>query len=518
MALTILFLTVFAVSLLLFNYKDIFSVLFALMSITLALLALVLILEIYQFSIYRVAWEYLFAVIDARLFLSLNRFLSLSREQIQLMQNSSRFVFQFINLIFLYLFGKYRRHSSKQECKPNLWIYILFLCIMIASFIFYLPKVGYWIFLAQHIIDSQLGTILVSLSFVLLVFFTIFRYVFPLIPFVYLIYFYRKGKLTIFFEQVMGLALVLLIQTMLSFIVNLEYPMAKWTELLRTGFWRNTDLTMIPIYNLDYLPIISLVLVLCMAFLLIRYQTKNLVTPFGARTVSKNLRIMQDNIRDILHSEKNIMFNLKILAESALADFDRQEGKQKLERMLALCDSHMRSLSHGINSIKDFHVRATTRDFNDAIDEALQIYPIPKRIQLIRTYGDKPANCRYNHYHVTQVIVNLLENAVEALENIEEPVIKLNLAISDYRIYFSLEDNGAGIPPKIMKKVQQPYFSTKSKQNNWGIGLSYVARVMKAHLGFLNIENLEKQGGGVKVELLFIHKEDEREILWRKSR
>lgn len=515
MALTILFLAIFAISLLIFNYKDIFSVLFALLSTATALSALVLILDIYQFSVYRVAWEYSFAVIDARLFLSLNRFLSLSREQIQLVQNSSRFISQLINLIFLYLFGKYRRHNNTQEYKPNLRIYISLLGIILASFIFYLPETGYWIFLAQHVIDTQLGKLFIAFSFVLVIFFTIFRYVLPLIPLIYLIYFYRKGKLTIFFEQVMGLALVLLIQTMLNVIITLEYPMAKWKELLLTGFWRDTDSTMIPIYNLDFLPIISLVLVLCMAFVLIRYQTKNLVTPFGGRTVSKNLRVMQDNMRDILHSEKNIMFNLKILAENALTDFDKPEGKQKLERMVVLCNSHMRSLSHGINSIKEFHIRAMTRDFNDAIDEALKIYPIPKQIKLIRGYSEKPANCRYNHYHVTQVIINLLENAVDALQNVEEPVIKLNLEVSDYRIYFSIEDNGIGIPPKIIKKVQQPYFSTKSKQSNWGIGLSYVARVMKAHLGFLNIANQKR---GVKVELLFIHKEDGRKKLWKKSR
>ncbi|MDF2485472.1 MAG: ATP-binding protein, partial [Herbinix sp.] len=82
----------------------------------------------------------------------------------------------------------------------------------------------------------------------------------------------------------------------------------------------------------------------------------------------------------------------------------------------------------------------------------------------------------------------------------EDNRILITVDSSKEWIYLSIEDNGCGIPKKNLKKIFTPYFSTKSKQNNWGMGLSYVFRVITAHYGHVRIKS--RKGEYTNVEIL----------------
>ncbi len=103
---------------------------------------------------------------------------------------------------------------------------------------------------------------------------------------------------------------------------------------------------------------------------------------------------------------------------------------------------------------------------------------------------------------MTHAISNVLNNSLDALEAAKrpDPTIRLNLYASRSWIYFSVWDNGCGIPRKILHKVEQPYVSTKNKRNSWGIGLSYVFTVARAHYGQMHIRS--RQGSYTQVEIL----------------
>ena len=94
-------------------------------------------------------------------------------------------------------------------------------------------------------------------------------------------------------------------------------------------------------------------------------------------------------------------------------------------------------------------------------------------------------------YHMTHVIINLIVNSIDALNkyNTDNAYIEITIDTSNDWIYLSIKDNGYGIPKHIQKKIFNPYFSTKPKQNNWGMGLSYAFRVVSSHYGFLRIKS-----------------------------
>jgi signal transduction histidine kinase len=101
--------------------------------------------------------------------------------------------------------------------------------------------------------------------------------------------------------------------------------------------------------------------------------------------------------------------------------------------------------------------------------------------------------------HITEVLKNLLINAIEAIEI--EGTIYVETELINGNVCLSIVDNGVGIPQKSIEKVLTPFYSTKKGKNNFGLGLSYCYKVMKCHNGSLKINSIVNQG--TKMSLLF---------------
>lgn len=94
---------------------------------------------------------------------------------------------------------------------------------------------------------------------------------------------------------------------------------------------------------------------------------------------------------------------------------------------------------------------------------------------------------------IMQVLINLIKNAFEAVNEQEDPVVKLSAGIHpDGQTYIQVSDNGPGIPPAVLERIFIPFFTTKSSGS--GIGLSISRQIMHMHRGFLvvNSEEAEK--------------------------
>jgi two-component system nitrogen regulation sensor histidine kinase NtrY len=85
---------------------------------------------------------------------------------------------------------------------------------------------------------------------------------------------------------------------------------------------------------------------------------------------------------------------------------------------------------------------------------------------------------------IEQVLINLLKNAIQALEKTENPRIELR-AFTDLngKILIQVSDNGQGILPEVLDKIFVPFFTTKQKGS--GIGLSLSRQILRLHGGTL---------------------------------
>ncbi|MES0370809.1 MAG: ATP-binding protein [Mariprofundaceae bacterium] len=108
-----------------------------------------------------------------------------------------------------------------------------------------------------------------------------------------------------------------------------------------------------------------------------------------------------------------------------------------------------------------------------------------------------------------QVLMNLVNNARDALDGMDDPCISIGLkafhaddAFIKRYTYFkagqyahlTIEDNGCGIPKEHIEHLFEPFFTTKEPGKGTGLGLAMVFGSVKAHKGFIQMESFEGKG------------------------
>ena len=101
---------------------------------------------------------------------------------------------------------------------------------------------------------------------------------------------------------------------------------------------------------------------------------------------------------------------------------------------------------------------------------------------------------------IEQVLINLTQNAIHALEDTDEKVITLHAYIDEAgKIILEVSDTGKGIEEEALSKIFIPFFTTKKKGS--GIGLSLSKQIMRRHKG--NIQVKSSPGEGTTFKLIF---------------
>ncbi len=94
---------------------------------------------------------------------------------------------------------------------------------------------------------------------------------------------------------------------------------------------------------------------------------------------------------------------------------------------------------------------------------------------------------------IEQVLINMIQNAIHALEDEPNPRIVLSGGRDkDDRPYLSVSDNGPGIEQEALEKIFIPFFTTKKRGS--GIGLSLSRQIMRQHQGSISVKTVENEG------------------------
>lgn len=104
---------------------------------------------------------------------------------------------------------------------------------------------------------------------------------------------------------------------------------------------------------------------------------------------------------------------------------------------------------------------------------------------------------------LTQVIMNLMVNAMDALEEVFDraPAITVATRVQDAQVCLSIEDNGCGMDSKTLTRVFEAFFTTKAVGHGTGLGLSLCYSIMQKNGGSIGIEST--LGSGTCARVLF---------------
>jgi len=202
-------------------------------------------------------------------------------------------------------------------------------------------------------------------------------------------------------------------------------------------------------------------------------------------------------LRNPLSAIKNAVFLLKRkLSKKAMPDID-----EKIIKFLDIMDKEIDRCSKIINDLLGFtRVTKPTRfsaDINAVVNEALSRVDISKNIKLSKSLQPDLPMIMIDANQIGQVLINLVENACQAMMN--EGELKICSRVSDSFMEVEVGDSGCGIPKKEVKKIFDPLFTTKPRGT--GIGLAVCYGIIQKHNGVIYVKSQEGIGTTMFIKL-----------------
>ena len=183
------------------------------------------------------------------------------------------------------------------------------------------------------------------------------------------------------------------------------------------------------------------------------------------------------------------------------------EATEKAAGIIRQIKSASFRIEEVINKVMDFSrpsvFRLERADINEAVEKAVDfsMAMLRKRgITLDRSGAGNLPMCRADHRLITQVLLNLISNAAEAMENSErEKVLGISTSLEGDRAVIRVADSGPGVPPHLREKIFDPFFTTR--RDGYGIGLNFSRRVIAGHRGSIRIGESRWGGAEFRIEL-----------------
>jgi PAS domain S-box-containing protein len=134
---------------------------------------------------------------------------------------------------------------------------------------------------------------------------------------------------------------------------------------------------------------------------------------------------------------------------------------------------------------------------------------IRHRARLVKLYGSVPL-VEANDARLSQVFLNLLVNAAQSLPEgrAEHNEIRVGTRVEGERVFVEVSDTGAGIPPEIIGRVFDAFFTTKAVGVGTGLGLAICQRIVTDMSGELTVESEVGKGTTFRVSLPVARKEE----------
>jgi two-component system, NtrC family, nitrogen regulation sensor histidine kinase NtrY len=211
-----------------------------------------------------------------------------------------------------------------------------------------------------------------------------------------------------------------------------------------------------------------------------------------------------DAARKVAHEIKNPLTPIHLGAEMLLKKFknqvqDQDSFEKYINNIIKNSNEIRMIVSEFVNFARlpspDFSKHEIVSIINQLVDERRLIndkilYQVFSNVKLFELVCDGT--------QLNRVLVNLLQNAEHALENISyQKRITVHIMLDGDFIAISVLDNGLGFSPHVLENATKAYFTTKAKGT--GLGLAIVDKIVQDHLGTLNIVNREEGGGCVKL-------------------
>jgi signal transduction histidine kinase len=228
----------------------------------------------------------------------------------------------------------------------------------------------------------------------------------------------------------------------------------------------------------------------------------------------RRLALMKnDFISNITHELKTPIATVNVAIE-ALRNFDALESPERTKEYLDISAAELQRLSMLVDKVlklsmfenKDIELQRENIDLKQLVDEIVYSMRLQfeknKAAISFKTFGPD-FYLSADRMHVTSVIYNLIDNALKYSKG--NPVIQIELAALSNELQLSVSDNGIGIAADYADKIFDKFFRVPSGDHHnikgYGLGLSYVAEVVRKHNGTIHLETELGKGSRFIIKL-----------------
>jgi two-component system nitrogen regulation sensor histidine kinase NtrY len=139
-------------------------------------------------------------------------------------------------------------------------------------------------------------------------------------------------------------------------------------------------------------------------------------------------------------------------------------------------------------------------DLREIVEEALTLYRgAHKDVEFVFNDSEEMPILNLDKEQIKRVMINLLDNAIEAIDGQGKVTIDLNYDKVLQMARIQVTDNGKGISPENKMRLFEPYFSTK--KHGTGLGLAIVNSIITDHQGFIRVQDNKPRGVRFIIEL-----------------
>jgi len=198
--------------------------------------------------------------------------------------------------------------------------------------------------------------------------------------------------------------------------------------------------------------------------------------------------------------------------EEELEDLDFEFMTKDLLNLLASMKVGAERIRQIVASLRTFsrkdEAEKKSVDIHQGLDSTLMILahrikPQSQRaaIEIIQQYGELPSVYCYAG-QLNQVFMNVISNAIDAVEAVEQPQITLSTQLKGDQVIVTVRDNGTGMPEEVRSQIFNPFFTTKPIGQGTGMGLSISYQIVtERHGGSLQVASTPNEGTTFTIQI-----------------
>ncbi len=210
--------------------------------------------------------------------------------------------------------------------------------------------------------------------------------------------------------------------------------------------------------------------------------------------------------RQIAHEINNPLTPMKLTIQQLqrVKQIDEERFEESFERSTTLLIEQIDNLSRIAAMFSNFaklpEIRLSKVDIAKKLNSVAALFATNAANATINCSGtDEPMYATTDSEQITQVLNNLVMNAIQAVSRQDNGVINIALCDDDKKVTISIHDNGCGIPKNIQDKIFRPNFTTKN--TGMGLGLAISKNIVEESGGNIGVVSEEGVGTMFCIEL-----------------